>query len=34
MVIQDLYEQLYGKKELVIEYLINGKLSDRVLEAV
>ena len=32
MVLQDLFEQLYGRKDLVIEYILNGKISERVME--
>ena len=31
MVIQDLYEQLFERKDLVIEYILNGKVSERVI---
>ena len=31
MVITDLYEQLFYRKDLVIEYMLNGKVSERVL---
>ena len=31
-VLSDLFEQLFSRKDLVIEYILNGKVSPRVLQ--